>query len=51
MKKRYNNPTVEVIKLQTVQMLAESININGDFGDGTGITLGSRQFDYDEDEE
>jgi len=56
MKKIYNNPKIEVVKLQTTQMLAasERINIqNTNFGDGSGITLGSREFDYDyeEDEE
>ena len=54
MKKIYNNPKIEVVKLQTTQMLAASERINvqdTDFGDGSGITLGSREFDYDEEED
>jgi len=55
MKKIYNNPKIEVVKLQTTQMLAASertIKIQeDDYGTGSGITLGSREFDYDYDDE
>lgn len=56
MKKKYINPELLVVKIQTMQMLAASgdevINTAGNYDNGTGITLGSREDDFDwEDEE
>lgn len=50
MKKTYINPTLEVVKINTNnQLLAGSVmQSKGNFGDGTGITLGSREFDDDD---
>ena len=49
MKKTYINPTLEVVEIHTNnQLLAGSVmESKGNFGDGTGITLGSREFDDD----
>ena len=57
MKKEYINPKVEIVKIAAIQILADSETIpvkNESYGDGSGITLGSREggcdvFDYDED--
>ena len=55
MKKIYQNPDIKVIKVQTMQMIAESMDANRTYGNGVGITLSSRQSndwgdddDYDE---
>ena len=47
MKKTYINPTLEVVKINTNnQLLAGSVmESKGNYGDGSGITLGSREFD------
>ena len=52
MKKTYINPAIEVVKVQIHQMLATSvIETKGNYGDGSGITLGGRNMDFDDDEE
>ena len=45
MKKTYKNPEIEVIKLKMHQHLLDSSNMGakGDYGDGTGITLGGHE--------
>ena len=45
MKKIYNRPDIEVVKVAAVQLLDASIEVVGDYDDGEGITLGSRMFD------
>ena len=56
MKKTYSNPTIEVVKIQTVGMLAESFG-QGEFGgqtggtSGGGITVNGRDFDFDDEDE
>ena len=47
MKKTYINPEVMVVKLQPTQMLATSI----DLVEGTPSEWGSREFDYDEEDD
>ena len=49
MKKTYINPEMEIVKIQHgVQLLAGSdMAAKGDYGDGTGITLGGRETDED----
>ena len=49
MKKTYKNPEMEIVKIQNnVQLLAGSdIEAKGDYGDGSGITLGGRDDDFD----
>ena len=54
MKKTYINPNMEVVKIASrMQMLAgsgeETMGNKGDYGTGSGITLGGRQMDFDED--
>ena len=46
MKKTYINPTIEVVKIQTVGMLAQSLPTD----DSTSQNL-SRDFDFDEEDE
>ena len=45
MKKTYIKPEMEIVKIQhSTQLLAGSeIEAKGDYGDGTGITLGGRE--------
>ena len=43
MKKIYVNPKTEIVAVSTIQMIAESIQSNGNYDDGTGITIGSRR--------
>ena len=45
MKKTYINPEMEVVKIQhNIQLLSGSeMGAKGDYGDGDGITLGSRE--------
>ena len=53
MKKTYINPKLSVLKIVAAhQILAgsETLETKGDYGDGTGITLGARDFDFDDDE-
>ena len=50
MKKTYINPEMEVVKVQTTQMLAASaqeMGLGGDYDEGSGITLGGRDNDND----
>ena len=42
MKKIYQIPTTQIVKVQPMQMIAESLNVNGDYNSST-ITMGSRQ--------
>ncbi len=49
MKKTYKNPQMEIVQLASVQLLAGSeINVNGNYGTGSGITTGAREFDFEE---
>ena len=48
MKQTYINPELKVVKLQTQQMLAVSIQMYGANATGAGM---SREFDYDDEEE
>lgn len=52
MKKSYINPSMEIVKIQTQQMLAVSTQ-NFEFGTGTkgGAEACSRDFDFDDEEE
>lgn len=43
MKKTYINPQVEMVKVSAMPLMHASIDIKGNYGDGSGITLGSRQ--------
>ena len=47
MKKTYINPEMLVVKMATQQMLAASENLghSGDYGTGSGITLGAHEDD------
>ena len=53
MKKTYINPAMEIVKVQSLQLLAgsETLSTKGNYGDGNGITLSGRQSDFDDDEE
>lgn len=53
MKKIYQNPDVKIIKVQPMQMIAESMDANRNYGTGEGITLGSRRRNdvWDDDED
>ena len=53
MKKTYQNPEIRIVKVQTAQMLANSLGVQGD---AQGSTMLSRQhggslWDDDDDEE
>ena len=51
MKKTYINPELEVVKLQTMQMLAASVGIVDDIIDDPGdIGAPGMDFDFSEDE-
>ena len=50
MKKTYINPTMEIVKVQTQQMLAASTEMNLNSG-GTASEWGARSNDFDDDEE
>ena len=54
MKKTYINPTITVVKIQTVGMLAESgpnPDIKNEGGINTPGGMDSRYFDFDDEEE
>ena len=53
MKKTYKNPEITAVALKPMQLLAgsEHINVNGDLGDGAGITFGAHESDSDWDDE
>lgn len=51
MKKIYQIPEIKVVRIHTMQMLAESININGNYGDGSGISTSGRYDDSDWDDD
>ena len=53
MKKTYINPTIEVVKLQTMQMLATSDGTPQTSNDAvrSGDPVFGRDFDFDDDEE
>jgi hypothetical protein len=54
MKKTYINPTIEVVKIASQKQIlagSETIATQGNYGDGTGITTGARNFDFDDEEE
>lgn len=42
MKKIYQNPDVKIVKVQPMQIIAESLDVKGDY-DSSSITMGSRQ--------
>ena len=52
MKKTYINPTMDVVKVHGQQLLAgsETLSTKGNYGDGTGITLGGRESDFDDED-
>ena len=43
MKKTYKNPTLEVVKIETQKMLAESVQMFGKDATGSGM---SREFEF-----
>ena len=43
MKKIYINPQVEIMNVSTTPLMHASIDMKGNYGDGSGITLGSRR--------
>ncbi len=43
MKYIYINPQVEIVKVSNMPLMHASIDTKGNYGDGSGITLGSRQ--------
>jgi hypothetical protein len=48
MKKIYKNPQMEIVQLASVQLLAGSVmDVNGNYGNGSGITTGAPEFDFD----
>lgn len=47
MKKKYINPAMEIVKIETQQVIAGSPGLGGEYG---GKTPESRFFDFDEDE-
>ena len=50
MKKTYINPEMEIVKIQTMQMLAASqFDVNNEVPDEYGSRKGSFDFDDDED--
>ena len=52
MKKTYINPELEVVKIQTMQMLAASDPILGDeFSEGDPILAPEQEFDFGAEEE
>ena len=49
MKKTYKNPTMVVVKIQTMQMMAASqLRVGNEYSGGTVL---GRDFDFDDDEE
>ena len=44
MKKIYQNPDVKIVKVQPMQMIAESLDVKGNY-DSSSITMGSRRKD------
>ena len=51
MKKEYSKPQIKIVQVSTVLLQDASYNINqnGNYGDGTGITIGSRGSSWDDD--
>ncbi len=47
MKKKYINPAMEIVKIETQQVIAGSPDLGGEYNGGIPE---SRFFDYDEDE-
>ena len=45
MKKKYINPAMEIVKIETQQVIAGSLGLGGEYGGG-GVL--SREFDFDE---
>ena len=53
MKKTYLSPNIVVVKLSSMHLLSasnETIYTKGNYGDGSGITLGGRSSDFDDEE-
>ena len=50
MKKTYKNPVMEIIKFSVLQTVLTTSNMgnNGNYGSGSGITLGGREDDGDD---
>lgn len=53
MKQKYLKPQTEILKIAALQLMAgsESMDTKGDFGDGSGISLGSRGGRWEDDED
>lgn len=49
MKKVYNQPQIKIVQVSSVLLQYASINQNGNYGNGDGITLGSRSSGWDDD--
>ena len=53
MKKIYINPALQVVKIASqMHILAgsdQNMGKKGNYGDGSGITIGAREFSFDED--
>ena len=45
MKKKYINPAMEIVKIETQQVIAGSPGLGGEYGGGSVL---SREFDFDE---
>lgn len=52
MKKEYNKPQIKVVQVSSVLLQNASIYTKGNYGDGSGVTLGSRGGDsfFDDDD-
>lgn len=50
MKKVYNQPQIKIVQVSSVLLQYASINQNGDYGEGEGITLGSRSSGWEDDD-
>ena len=51
MKKIYQNPTIKIVKIQTQQMLAESVDVGTTYNGETVLSRRDRSVWDDEDEE
>lgn len=51
MKKLYKNPEINIIKIQTAQMIAESLRIQGDAQGNTMLSRDRNGFFDDEDDD
>lgn len=51
MAKTYIKPETKTYKVELQQMIAESIQQNGNLGSGSGFTYGAKGFSFEEEEE